>query len=383
MTKTALISFLNILFGFSLQLLFLYFITPSSLIDEYIAQVSIPFLFTGLTLVSFREDFFSNLLVENNKIIMNQSIIFFIILSSLVCFVLMHLQGWKILTCIIGVIYYCISCCLAMIATSIKKFVSDFIALLPQSITYIATLIIFLIFISMDFIPSILMVSTIASFSCLTIFSIYLLYKTSFQLGLSLNRYAYQIKIDNILHNLIFVIPTALEAYFISFLNESDITHLAFVHRIYIAITGVGVFIIFYKLDSIQAITNKFFTIKKLVFIILAIISVLFFHILLLKYQLFEDVFNIINLDDDRLILISSYFFLAYGINLFVYYLFRTKSVILFRFNEILFILIIFILINSYGLAHGTNLVIYLISFLASWVFVVFCALIKIHREKA
>ena len=58
MTKTALISFLNILFGFSLQLLFLYFITPSSLIDEYIAQVSIPFLFTGLTLVSFREDFF-------------------------------------------------------------------------------------------------------------------------------------------------------------------------------------------------------------------------------------------------------------------------------------------------------------------------------------
>ena len=40
------------------SIIIFYFITPSSLIDEYIAQVSIPFLFTGLTLVSFREDFF-------------------------------------------------------------------------------------------------------------------------------------------------------------------------------------------------------------------------------------------------------------------------------------------------------------------------------------
>lgn len=383
MTKAALISFLNIFFGFALQLLFLYFITPSSLIDEYIAQISIPFLFAGLTLVSFREDFFSNMLVENNKITINQSIISFIILSCLACFVLMHLQGWKILTCIIGVSYYCISCCLAVTSSLLKKFISNFIALLPQSLTYISSLIIFLIFVSFNFIPSILIVSTIASFICLLIFVIYLLFKTSFQLRFFLDKNSYQIKMNNILHNLIFVIPTAIEAFFISYLNESDITHLAFVHRIYTAMTGVGVFIIFYKLGSIKVITKQIITTKRSLSIFMVIILVLLLHLLVLRYQFFEDIFNIINLDDDKIILISAYFFIAYGINLFVYYLFRARLGVLFSFNEILFVLTIFIMINSYGLVNAINLAFYLICFLVSWVFIACCVLLKLFRKKA
>lgn len=381
MTKAALISLSNILLGFSLQLIFLYFITPPGLMDTYVTQISIPFLFVGLTIVSFREDLYSSMLGVGNEITVSQSIISFILSSCIFCIGLMYLQGWDILICILGSLYYLVSCFLAITSALIKKLISDIVALLPQSLTYISTLIIFMIFISKDFIPSILMVSTFACIACLVIFIIYLFLKTSFQIKFVISKHGYEIKLRNILHNSIFVIPPAIEAYFISFLNTSDITHLGFVHRIYGALTGIGVFIIFYKLDRITQFKNQIFKIKKLLPIFLILIFIFLMHFILIKYQILEPILNIFNLNDYMVILISGYFFIAYGINLFVYFTFRSNFGVLFSLKEITIVLTIFILINSYGLFNGANLIIYLIFFVLSWIFVGICTLIKIRRD--
>lgn len=381
MTKATLISLSNILFGFSLQLIFLYFITPPGLMDTYVAQISIPFLFAGLTIVSLREDFYSSLLDTENKIIFSQSIISFILSSCIFCIGLMYLQGWDILICILGSLYYIVSCFLAITSALIKKLASDIVALLPQSLTYISTLIIFMVFISKDFTPSILMVTTFASIASLVIFIMYLFLKTSLQIKFVISKDGYEIKLRNILHTSIFVIPPAIEAYFISFLNTSDITHLGFVHRIYTALTGIGVFIIFYKLERIIQLKNQIFEIKKLLSIFLILILILLMHFILMKYQILEPILNIFNLNDYMVILISVYFLIAYGINLFVYYIFRSNLGALFSLKEITIVLTIFILINSYGLFNGANLIIYLIFFVLSWVFVGVCTLIKIRRD--
>jgi hypothetical protein len=381
MTKATLISLSNILLGFSLQLIFLYFITPPGLMDTYVAQISIPFLFAGLTIVSLREDFYSSLLDTANKITFSQSIISFILSSSIFCIGLMYLQGWDILICILGSLYYIISCFLAVTSALIKKLASNIVALLPQSLTYIATLIIFMVFISKDFTPSILMVTTFASIASLVIFIMYLFLKTSLQIKFVISKHGYEIKLRNILHTSIFVIPPAIEAYFISFLNTSDITHLGFVHRIYTALTGIGVFIIFYKLEKILKLKNQIFEIKKLLSIFLILILILLMHFILMKYQILEPILNIFNLNDYMVILISGYFLIAYGINLFVYYIFRSNLGALFSLKEIIIVLTIFILINSYGLFNGANLIIYLIFFVLSWVFVGVCTIIKIRRD--
>ena len=179
MTKATLISLSNILLGFSLQLIFLYFITPPGLMDTYVAQISIPFLFAGLTIVSLREDFYSSLLDTENEITFSQSILSFILSSCIFCIGLMYLQGWDILICILGSLYYIVSCFLAITSALIKKLTSHIVALLPQSLTYISSLIIFMVFISKDFTPSILMVTTFASIASLVIFIMYLFLKTS------------------------------------------------------------------------------------------------------------------------------------------------------------------------------------------------------------
>lgn len=383
MTKVTLISLSNILLGFSLQLIFLYFITPPGLMDTYVAQISIPFLFAGLTIVSLREDFYSSLLDTENKIIFSQSIISFILSSCIFCIGLMYLQGWDILICILGSLYYIVSCFLAITSALIKKLASDIVALLPQSLSYISTLIIFMVFISKDFTPSILMVATFASIASLVIFIMYLFLKTSLQIKFVISKHGYEIKLRNILHTSIFVIPPAIEAYFISFLNTSDITHLGFVHRIYTALTGIGVFIIFYKLERIMQLKNQIFEIKKLLLIFLILILILLMHFILMKYQILEPILNIFNLNDYMVILISGYFLIAYGINLFVYYIFRSNLGALFSLKEITIVLTIFILINSYGLFNGANLIIYLIFFVLSWVFVGVCTLIKIRRDSS
>ena len=99
-----------------------------------------------------------------------------------------------------------------------------------------------------------------------------------------------------------------------------------------------------------------------------------------MKYQILEPILNIFNLNDYMVILILGYFLIAYGINLFVYYVFRSNLGALFSLKEIIIVLTIFVLINSYGLFNGANLIIYLIFFVLSWVFVD-CTLIKIRRD--
>ena len=310
MTKTTLVSLANIFFGFTLQVLFLYFITPSSLLDTYIAQISIPFFLTGLTLVSFREDFFSNMQNDRDEVIINQTIVSFIIFSSILCTGLMYLQGWQLRTCILGSFYYITSCSIGILSASIKRYLSNFIALLPISLIYAFTITIFLIFLSKAITLSILMVTTIASFVSLCIFATYFFLKTSFNIKFVITKYGYKIKFINILHNSLFVLYALIEGWLVSFLNTSDLTHLSFVHRIYVALNGIGVLLIFYNLDSIKTFSISSFKSKKLIFVLLGCVFVYLLHFLFFQYQILDTTLSIINLSDDKILLISIYFYL-------------------------------------------------------------------------